>query len=131
MASNLADFYAVSNSWQGVDKILLAEFSDSSHNPGGMNMMGKGRKDNTDTDQPFIMGGMLDDSGQQILLMDEDANVLFDSWNELTGTQESISVWQSGTPIIVDEKQVGSFLVMSNTPEIGTERRISESVTIP
>ncbi len=50
-------------------------------------MMGKGRKDNTETDQPFIMGGMLDDSGQQILLMDEDANVLFDSWNELTGTQ--------------------------------------------
>ncbi len=130
MASNLADFYAVSNSWQGVDKILLAEFSDSSHNPGGMNMMGKGRKDNTDTDQPFIMGGMLDDSGQQILLMDEDANVLFDSWNELTGTQESISVWQSGTPIIVDEKQVGSFLVMSNTPGIGTAAgEFLESVT--
>jgi signal transduction histidine kinase len=120
LAANLADFYATSNSWQGVDDILLSEFNNNARNPGYGIMMGKGRKDSMGMNNSLAMAGMMGDSSERLMLLDENGIILFDSMNELTGTPSSIEEINSGTQIMVNDKQVGTVLVTSDSPRAGT-----------
>jgi len=115
LAENLADYYQSNGSWQGIDEVLTSEFTRGNHNSGMM--MGKGK--NGRTGFPIVMGGMME-STQRLILSDANSNVLFDSAAELTGKKLPDTELQSGTPISLENQQVGTILVSSESMRSGT-----------
>jgi signal transduction histidine kinase len=115
LAPELANYYAQTNSWQGVDAVLQAEFSGHTGN-----MMGQGRGPGAggqnaggSTQTPGFGLGM-GAVGQRLILVNDQGVVVSDTQNELTGTQISPTTLAKGTAITVDNRLVGTIIVTPN-----------------
>lgn len=143
LAPSLADYYARTGSWQGVEVALgnpwMATAGSSQSAQGrsqgmGMNgMMGDemggmmGREMNDE-----MMGHGMGDSmgmrgddmlawmGLRLLLADENGQVVVDTASTATGTRLGAADLSAGTPLLVDGRQVGTLLALSTTAEVNT-----------
>jgi len=111
LAPYLAEYYSLSDSWEGVDSYLesglstdLAGVNDTS-SPG----QGQGRGQ-TSGRQFFGMSQMI--TGQRLILIDANGTVLSDSSKTLIGRQFSEADVQSGVPIIIETETVGTLFVI-------------------
>ncbi len=116
LASSLADFYQISQSWQGVDQLLQTEYSQSGHMFGGGNLTGRGRYSGF----PGSMGDVMGESNDRLLLASADNRIIYDSKKELIGNNVLDQNLDSGIPILVDEKQVGLLVIISGGIQAGT-----------
>ena len=112
LAPDLADFFARTRSWQGVNGVLLTDIG-TQITPGGMGMgPGRGMQNSA--------GGMM--AGQRLILADSNGLVIADSQNQLVGKQISANELKNGAAITVDSVIVGTLIVTpmdlanSNTP---------------
>ncbi len=111
LAPVLADYYAQSNGWQGVDAILLSEITTQYAPQGTGNMMGQGRGNG-----PGSQGGngMMTIVDQRLILADAQGIVISDTLNDIVGNQLSASELKIGTPVTVDGNLIGTLLVTPN-----------------
>ena len=111
----LADFYAQSNSWKGVEAVLASNpiggqlFSDGT----GM-MMGQGQGRGNGAGRQSTGNGMMAGSGQRVILLDEQNMVIADTQNTLIGSHFSTEQVNSGASILVDNRVVGTVIVTPN-----------------
>lgn len=117
IAPLLSSYYASQGSWIGVDS-LLATPADTMMDDGMMwespdDMMG-GMMMGDRTQSQGGMGwwpGMWSMTGDRVLLADINGRIVADSATELAGQQISTDMLQkNGTPIIVNNQQVGTVL---------------------
>ena len=112
LAPDFANFYAQTNSWQGVEAFMQANLSTSDM-AGMMNGMGAGRgaagrgqgRGNGGAGFGW-MGGM----GQRLILADAQGRVVADTGNELTGSQLSTDEIASGAPVTAQDQRVGTLI---------------------
>jgi signal transduction histidine kinase len=125
LALDLADYYtANNNSWQGIDVILAENYLDDTYRMGNGNMMGKGNRGKNDNESGMMMGGMMDDSAQRIMLTNGNNLVIFDSSGEETGKQFSMTQTDNGIPILANENRVGTLFISSGSPLAGSPAAI-------
>lgn len=125
LAIDLAKYYAANNSsWQGIDTILADYSLNDPRRMGSGNMMGKGNQENNDDTPAMLMAGMMNDSEQRIVLVDENNRVIFDSSGEETGAHIPTKETESGIPILVNEYQAGTLLMFSGSPQAGSPAAI-------
>lgn len=113
LSGYLSEFYAQTNTWQGVNAFLESGLTAEMLPGSGGNQnsefpgrgMGSGNK---------FFGGNSFFPGLRVILADADGVVISDSDNQILGTALSAKNMQLGTPIIVNDAQVGTLLV---TPE--------------
>ncbi|MCB9420150.1 MAG: HAMP domain-containing protein [Ardenticatenaceae bacterium] len=97
LAPTLAEYYRSNGRWDGVELVLAS---------GGMmergGMMGGG-----------MMGGldMWQMMGLRVLVVDENGRIIADSSGDMTGTQLDSNILADGTPILLDDQQIGTVLV--------------------
>jgi len=106
LAPDLADYYSLTNSWQGIDFFLQETSLIQQHQP----MMGQGSGKNNpqaDSSDESMMGAL----GQRLILADNEGVVIYDSLNELTGNQLTQIEIIKGIPVIVNKNIVGTLLV--------------------
>jgi signal transduction histidine kinase len=118
LAQSLSDYYSENKTWLGIETVLQAEFSDRNSRNG--NQTGMGKNGMMGMPRSFSINGMMDSTGQRLIMVNGDSTVLFDSQNEITGSQLSASDIQSGTPITLDNQQIGTLLVTSDSIQAGT-----------
>ena len=118
LAPDLADSYAQTKGWQGVDAVLQS-YLGTQVMPGGMGP-GQGRgfgagSQNFDgmTLPPASRPGMFA-MGQRLILADAKGRVVSDTQDELTGKQISSTELKNGAAIMVDNHLVGTLIVTPN-----------------
>jgi two-component system OmpR family sensor kinase len=139
LAPTLADYYARTGSWQGVETALRNPWMAAAGNAQppqgrsrwtGMNGMRGGMMDREMDDE--MMGRGMNDSmgmrgddmlawmGLRLLLADESGQVVVDTASVATGTRLSAADMSAGTPVLVDGRQVGTLLAVSTTADVTT-----------
>lgn len=110
LSEDLAFFYSVSDSWEGVDEFLTSVIYNDARQSG---LMGRGRIDRADKDHTFQISGSMDGYNLRLVLVDNTGIVVFDSLNKIIG--QTISSDEPGTtyPVSVSNDQVGTLLVSS------------------
>ncbi len=109
IAPDLAEYYALNKSWQGVE-LFLQETSMSQQHQGMMgqgNGNGSGKGSAQDTSDNSMMSAL----GQRLILSDAQGLVIYDSLNELTDNKLAPVEILEGIPILVDKRIVGTLLV--------------------
>ncbi|NMB54196.1 MAG: HAMP domain-containing protein [Leptolinea sp.] len=119
LANTLASYYAVNNTWNGVNVLLANNFLEESPMMGG-NMMGKGKWGINESRNQMMSGGMMDDSNQRLVLADADGMVIFDSQSFDTREKLSSEDLDNGTPVMLNDQRIGTILVFSGLPRAGT-----------
>jgi signal transduction histidine kinase len=125
LAPGLADYYARTGSWQGVEAWLAGP-------SGGMmgGMMGgmaggmthaPGRSAGVDGMMDGMMGGdMWTWMGIRLLLADAEGTVVADSASRLAGRPLQAADLAAGTPVEVDGRRVGTLLAMPAAAQVAT-----------
>jgi two-component system OmpR family sensor kinase/two-component system sensor histidine kinase BaeS len=113
IARYLAEYYAETNSWEGVDAILKSGLSPQELVGGGENRGGQGRG-NGAANAPQGPGTNLFLLGQRLILADANGIVVSDTTDELVGQPLPASDLEAGAAVMVNSVQVGTLLV---TPE--------------
>ncbi|MBA3074329.1 MAG: HAMP domain-containing protein [Anaerolineae bacterium] len=106
LAPDLAEYYALNNSWLGIDLFLHESSMTQQH----QTMMGQGNgKSNpqVQSSDNSMMGSL----GQRLILADAQKLVVYDSLDEFTGNQLSQPELIKGIPVAVDKILVGTLLV--------------------
>lgn len=106
LAPDLAEYYALNNSWLGIDLFLHESSMTQQH----QTMMGQGNgKGNpqVQSSDNSMMGSL----GQRLILADAQKLVVYDSLDEFTGNQLSQPELIKGIPVVVDKIMVGTLLV--------------------
>jgi len=111
LAPVLADYYAQTNSWQGVDAFLQSNLIFENTPAGTGNMMGPGRGNGPGQQAGNGMMATLD---QRLILTDAQGVGISDTLNELVGKQMSASELKNGTPITINSNLVGTLLITPN-----------------
>ena len=115
LAPQLANYYAQTRGWQGVESILQPGSGGLFHENGPGSMMGQGRGPGG-----MNMGGM-PAMGQRIILVDARGTVVNDTQQVLTGKQFPAADLSNGVPITVNNQLVGTIIVTpDNIPGTGT-----------
>ncbi|MDD5371213.1 MAG: HAMP domain-containing protein, partial [Anaerolineaceae bacterium] len=115
MTPVLSDYYARNNSWQGIDALIQTGVV-TPDSTGGMGMMGNGNGPG----RGFGFGGqaagmgMMEGTGQRLILTDAQGVVISDTQNLLVGKNISAKELSSGTPILVNNNRVGTLVVTPN-----------------
>jgi signal transduction histidine kinase len=111
LAPVLADFYAQSNGWQGMDSVLQSGLGEL-YAPGGTGSSageghgyGAGRQSGTET---------MSITDQRLILADARGIVVSDTGNDLVGTQISADELSNGAPIMVNGDLVGTLIITPN-----------------
>ena len=151
IAPTVADYYARTGSWQGVEAVLSdpwlgmmgmmqsVERGAQESWPGmtgGMmgRMMGRDsgwqgdwrmRGNDTGWDDRSTMGNMMGGDmwagvGVRLLLADERGTVVADTASSATGTMLKSTELGAGTPVLVNERQVGTLLAVPAAADVGT-----------
>ena len=108
LAPEYAAFYASANSWQGVDEFIERD-QTSTTMPG---MMGRGNGNGQNRGRGMGMNsGWMGGMGQRLILADAQGVAIVDTNHELTGSALSAEELASGSPILVNEQQVGTLIV--------------------
>jgi signal transduction histidine kinase len=125
LAPDLADFFAQSNTWQGVDAFLQIELNGQITPGGGMMGQGRGpgagRPGNNLTGTPAASGygygaGMsgMAGMGQRLILTDDRGVVISDTLNQLVGKQITAAELKNGASITANNRLVGTLIVSPN-----------------
>ena len=115
LASDLADYYAQNQTWQGVVDTVLQSDTLTQEMPGVMgNGMGSGQGHGYGQGKQSANAGMMMGMGNRLILADENGLVISDTQGEMTGEQLSPVEMEAGKEIMVDDVQVGTLIV---TPE--------------
>jgi two-component system, OmpR family, sensor histidine kinase BaeS len=117
LAPDLADYYAQSLSWQGVDALLQSELNTQPLTGMMGNGMGagQGRQRTNAALTPVPASGVgLAGMGQRLILLDEKGIVISDTQNELVGRQVSATELKYGAAITVNNNLVGTLIVTPN-----------------
>jgi len=112
LAPQLADYYAQTNGWQGIDAFIQSDILGQLPHAGAGNMMGQGR--GFGAGRQNAGGGMLFMMGQRLILTDEQGIVVSDTQDELTGKQIPSTDLKNGATITVDNRLVGTIIVTPN-----------------
>ncbi len=113
LAPDLADFYELNKSWQGVD-IFLQDSMMSQQHPAMMGQGGgRGFGQGQSTDNS-MMGAL----GQQLILTDQQGMVIYDSMNEQMGDQLLLSELKNGIAIIVNNEVVGTLIITPGSQSV-------------
>jgi signal transduction histidine kinase len=113
LAPVLASYYAQNKSWQGVETVWQTLFGAQVFPEGVKNGLGGGP----------VMGmgmgrqnspGMMGMVGQRLIVVDENKKVVSDTLGEMIGTQISESEVSKGVAITLEEKTIGTLIVVSN-----------------
>lgn len=118
LAPIYADYYAGSNSWAGVEEFI--ESSQTTTATSGMmgkeNGLGAVRGRGMGMTSGW-MGGM----GQRLILADSSGLLIVDTNNELVaGTVLAVEELSNGSPIIVDDQQVGTLIMAPADHQAGS-----------
>jgi len=114
LAPTLADYYAQSTSWQGVDTVLLNEFG-SQMMPGSGMGMGAGQGRGPAAGRPAASAGTAAmGMGQRLILTDARGTVVADTLGEWLGKQLTAEDLLNGAAIVVKNIQVGTLIVTPN-----------------
>ena len=98
LAPTLTDYFRSNGSWTGVESLL-----SSAGGMGGQNgMMGGGMMHNTDMWQMM---------GMRVLVADDHGRIAADSTGEMENVQLDSSILADGTPILLNDQQIGTVLV--------------------
>jgi len=111
LAPSLAEYYARSNNWAGVDELLQSSWGSLLIPMGGGGMgMGRGNGAGQQSNS-----GMMTTGDQRLILADSQGVVISDSLNELQGTRLTQSELDNGAAIQVNGNLVGTVLVTSDS----------------
>jgi two-component system OmpR family sensor kinase/two-component system sensor histidine kinase BaeS len=105
LAPILADYYAQSNSWQGVETLLQSDLSTQVGTGMGM---GQGRGNGAGRQNG---GMMMTGTGQRLVLANEKGVVIADTSAQLLGKNMTASQQQSGAAILLNDQSIGTILV--------------------
>jgi signal transduction histidine kinase len=92
-----AAYYARTGTWEGVEALVTSWVAQGQASRGGQ---GSGRG------QGWAGGGI-----GRLILANAEGTVVADSAGELTGTRLSGEVLEQGSPVVVEERQVGSLVI--------------------
>ena len=109
LAPSLADYYAQSSSWQGVDQLLQSSLTNL-FTPMGSGGMGMGRGNGAGQQA----GGMMYFADQRIILADGSGKVITDTMGDLVGSQLTAAELTQGVPIEVNQSLVGTLIITPN-----------------
>ena len=151
LAPTLANYYARTGSWQGVDATLRSSSSGTNMMGGGMmdggmdgEMMGGWMGEGMDTrsrqqSSGAIQGAqgaaiqqnwnMWDMMGQRLLIADARGSVMADSQDALVGKALSAQELAEGQPVLVNGQRVGTVIVAPASA--GTPPRPRASFSVP
>lgn len=107
LAPSLAEYFARSNTWAGVDELLQSSWGNLLM-PMGVGGMGMGRG-NGAGQQPG--SGIMMTGDQRLVLADSQGVVISDSLNELEGTPLTQSELENGAAIQINGNRVGTILI--------------------
>ena len=111
LAPSLAEYYARSNNWAGVDELLQSSWGSLLIPMGGGGMgMGRGNGAGQQSNS-----GMMTTGDQRLILADSQGVVISDSLNELQETRLTQSELDNGAAIQVNGNLVGTVLVTSDS----------------
>jgi signal transduction histidine kinase len=117
-AQIVAESYAQTGSWQGVEDLFEGV------SPSSMPGQGRGRG------QGQLRQGLSSTDDERFLIVDIEGRVVVDTEDELIGQPLDADALEHGTPIVVDGRQVGTLLI--TTPDLSghteLERRFLEAV---
>lgn len=111
LAPVLADYYAQTNGWQGVDAILQSEITAQYAPMGTGNPVGQGRGNGPGSQSGTGMMSVID---QRLVLADAQGIVISDTLNELVGKEITASELNIGTPVMVNGNLVGTLIITPN-----------------
>jgi signal transduction histidine kinase len=115
LADNLVSYYASNKGWDGIDTLLASSLDSGRGNDSGPFGMGK---DGMRHAMP--MGMMMSGNNQRVILADTGGRVVYDSSEELTGSNLSNSDIQTGLPLEYNNASIGTLLVSSEAMGDGT-----------
>lgn len=108
LAPVLGDYYAQSNSWQGVELVLQENVGEVMPES-GTGMMGQGHGQGRQG-----QGGMMGMLQQRLVLADAQGRVVSDTHGELLGVQLGADELKNGAAILLDQRLVGTIIVTPN-----------------
>jgi len=117
LAPSLADYYAQSDSWTGVDAYLQSLVGSIVTTDGGGGMMGQGHGFGPGSGNG---GGMMALMGQRLILANDQGVVIGDTENQLVGTALPASDLANGAAIAVNGSPVGTLIVSPSDVVTGT-----------